>query len=232
MTKEEVIKLLEGNEDAIKFVGDLDSTKNYLTQQVNSLEVKFNEARDGRDKTKESLRYVKEKLGIDEINDDTLAKALKKKGGDDAELQNLQKLLEEAKAQSKTVETEYKGKLAKYVMQNELGKTGLAQEAYNSKMYQILETEVLKDAVYENDQIIFKNVDGSTLYGDKGKPMALEDRVAMLRSDPTYAPMFKPSNNGGGGSGGSQNGSSSSKVDVGGSKQEQISAIEQRFGLK
>lgn len=232
MTKEDLLKLLDGNEDAIKFVETMDSTKNDLTQQVNSLEVKFNEARDGRDKTKESLRYVKEKLGIDEINDDTLAKALKKKGGDDAELQNLQKLLEEANGKTKEVENEYKGKLAKYVMQNELSKTGLAQEAYNSKMYSILETEVLRDAVYENDQIIFKNADGSTLYGDKGKPMALEDRVAMLRSDPTYAPMFKPSNNGGGGSGGSQNGNHSLKVKVGDTKENQVNAIADRFGLK
>lgn len=231
MTIEELKKLLDGNEEATKFVDEVFTTKDELTKQVNSLEVKFNEAKEGRDKTKERLRYVQETLGVDEINEETLAKALKRKGGDDAELQNLKQQLEKAAEERKQIEDKYKRELSTYVMKTELTKTGLAQDAYNGEMYQILEGIVLKDAQYDNGNVVFKNPDGSTAYGENGKPLSLKDRVSQIKADPRYAPMFKPSGNGGTGTKGVDGKPSTNKIDLAGSKQERARAIAERYGL-
>lgn len=224
-------KLLEGNDEALGILGEIEKTQSELTQTVNSLEVKFSEARDGRDKVKSQLRFVKDKLGVEELNEDTLAKALKQKG-DDAELLNLKAQLEKTAKEKEEIESSYKGKLSNYVMKTELSKTGLAQDAYNSEMYQILEGLVLTGATYQDDgKITFKNEDGSTVYSDKGKPMSLEDKVALIKADPRYAPMFKGGTTSGTGSGNKTGAPSAAKLDLNAQKQDRVSTIKERYGL-
>jgi hypothetical protein len=187
---EELKKFLDGNEDGLKLVATLEENQSTLTKKLNKLEVDSAKAFQTRDELKQKLGLVKSKLGLDEIDEEALTKALKGKT-DDAELNNLKALLDKANKEKSDVESEYKSKLSNFALKSELQKTGLAQKSLNQDVYEILESIALKGATYSDDgSIAYKNEDGSTKYHN-GKPLTLADKVAELEQSEAYKPLFK-----------------------------------------
>ena len=51
-------------------------------------------------------------------------------------------------------------------MESALSQTGLAQKAANAKAYEALKNDVLSGATLDGGNIVFKNEDGTTRYGN------------------------------------------------------------------
>ena len=195
MDLEKVKALLSDNSEAQQFVSSLaEKAENatQLTEKVNSLELKANEAITSRQQLKE---LIKNTTGLSEVSEDALKGLLDNKSkGDDksmAEINNLKKLLEEASNESKNISQTYEQKLQKLALDNALANAGLGANVANEAMYGIVAQLVKDGATYENDSIVYKNADGTTKYGNNGKPMTINDRVAELKSDTNYAGLFK-----------------------------------------
>lgn len=195
MDLEKVKALLSDNSEAQQFVSSLaEKAENatQLTEKVNSLELKANEAINSRQQLKE---LIKNTTGLSEVSEDALKSLLGNKlKGDDksiAEINNLKKLLEEASNESKNISQTYEQKLQKLALDNALANAGLGANVANEAMYGIVAQLVKDGATYENDSIVYKNADGTTKYGNNGKPMTINDRVAELKSDTNYAGLFK-----------------------------------------
>lgn len=189
---EQLKKFLEGNEEGLKLVGSLESAQNELVNKVNSLEAKFEEAKTTRDKVKAQLREVKDSLGLENVDKDSLAKLLEDKDPQAVkELENLKTQLSSISKEKEDEVSQLKSKLTDYVMRTELSKTGLAQDALNSTMYSFLEKAALEGATYSDETgIVFKNPDGTTVYNGS-QPMTLSDKVEKLKGSDDFAPMFK-----------------------------------------
>jgi chaperonin cofactor prefoldin len=201
MDLEALLALLGENEEAKKFVTEMNANTESLTKRINVLENDSKKAFETRDTTKQKAKKLLDKLGLDDldgIDDETLDKVLKGKGSD-AEVQNLKAQLEKLSAEKANVENEYKSKLSDYALKSELTKTGLAQKALNGEVYAILEGLALQGAKYTDDgRIVYLNEDGTTKYSN-GKEMSLVDRVAELSKSEAYAPLFKAEGKGGSG---------------------------------
>lgn len=192
MSFDKLKSFLEGNEDALNVVSELEQSQISLTKKLNTLEVDSKKAFESRDEVKSKLNLVKTKFGIEDIDEDNLAKILNSKGGNDAELQNLKKLISQTTAEKEQIEQSYKLKLANFALKTELQKTGLAQRAVDTDAYEFLEAIALKGAHYSDDGlVIFKNEDGSTMYNG-AKPMTLADKVDAMLNSPKWAHALKP----------------------------------------
>lgn len=195
MSLDKLKEVLADNSEALEIVNGLDSTINELTKKVNYLETDSKKAFQVRDELKNKLNLVKNKFGLDEIDEDNLSKVNKK--SDDVEVNNLKSMLEKINKEKEDIENSYKSKLSNFALKTELTKTGLAQKAINAEMYQMLESLALSGAVYDDSgAITYRNEDGSTMYKN-GKPMSLNDRVAELEQSEAYKILFKPVGTGG-----------------------------------
>ena len=195
MDLEKILAKLLDDADAKSFVVGLAekaSNAEELTRKVNSLELKANEAIEARQKLKE---LIKGTTGLSEVSEEALKGLLDNKSkGDEkyaAEIENLKGLLEKASGETQTIQQTYEQKIQKLALDNALANAGLGANVANEAMYSIVSNLVREGATYENDSIVYKNSDGSTMYGQNGKPLSIQDKMAQLKSDPNYAGLFK-----------------------------------------
>lgn len=204
---------LEGNEEALNILKEVEGNITQLTGKLNTLEVDSKKAFDARDSLKAQIRLAKEKLGLEDLTEEALTKVLKGKS-DDTELNNLKTLLANANKEKDDIKSTYESKLSTFAMKQELSKTGLAQKAINADVYGILENIALNGATYKEDgSIVYTNDDGSTKYVN-GKPMSLADRVSELQMSDAYKPLFKADGIGGSGANPASGGANPSGIDL------------------
>ena len=193
-------ELVGDNSEALAEIENAQKAVQESTSTINKLEKTKNDLLSEVKRFKDGNSLVKSELGLDEVNADTIKEALSKfKKNDNAEVQNLQKQLQ-------SVTNDYDGKLKEatsklngFVMESALSQTGLAQKAANAKAYEALKNDVLSGATLDGGNIVFKNEDGTTRYGNNGKPYGLSDRVAEIEASEDYAPFLKATNKGGSG---------------------------------
>lgn len=200
---EELLAVIGDNAKAKEIVERIRKAQDDLADKYNAMEVKFNEAKEGRDKVKAQLRVVKSKLGIEEISEEVLDEALKKnKNGDNAlkaEIDNLKNALKEEVEKKKQIEQSYKTKLQEMALDNAFANSGLVELAANKETLKILKMLAKEGAVLGDDgKIVFRNEDGSTKMVE-GRAMTIEDRVKELAANEAYAGLFKPQTKGGAG---------------------------------
>ena len=196
---EKLLGIIGDNAEAKEIVEKIKESQDELAKAYNQMEIKFNEAKEGRDKVKEQLRLVKNKFGLEELNEEALEKALKMKGDErfTAEIENLKKTLEEEVNKRKEVENSYKSKLQEVMLDNAFANSGLVELAANKETLKILKMLAKEGATFdENNNIVFKNPDGSTAIVD-GRPMTIEDKIKQISSNEAYAGLFKPTVNSG-----------------------------------
>lgn len=211
MTIEELLALIGDNADAVKFVKQMDTTAKENVDTIQGFERKLTDITSTRDKYKQGNTLVKSLLGLETINEESINEALnslKKGKGDDnsAEIDNLKKLLETATNEKNQIETDYKGKLQNMALDNAITNAGVGLGVANESMLKIVTGLIKEGATYEDGKIIYKNEDGSTVYGSDNKPLDIASKVSSLKADANYAGLFKADvKSGGGGQGGNTN---------------------------
>jgi len=195
---EQLRALVGDNAEAIKLIDQAESTSTANVQKINELETTVTAVKQTRDQYKGGNALVKSVLGIDAVNEDTIAEALKKfKGtgkGDEAskaEIENLKKLLKEAEDERENLTQGYEDKIQSMTLEKAIAGSGIAGAAANEEMFEILTGLVKAGASIEGGKVVYKNEDGSTVYGEDKQPLDIKGKVEKLKANPAYAGMFK-----------------------------------------
>jgi len=203
MSWEQIKALVGDNSEMLSFIDNQKTNSDANIITINGLEKSKGEILTELKSFKEGNTLIKNVLGIDKLNEETLKEALNGKGGKGdekltAEIGNLQKLLETANSEKSTLSSEYEGKIQKMALDNAISNSGVGATFANEAMYK-LGINLIKDgASYEGDNIIFKNADGTTAYNG-ATPMSIQDKLNGLKADPLYSGLFKPDVSSGGG---------------------------------
>ena len=200
---EKLKSLAAGNDEMLGLINTLEGNSKSSVETINSLEKKIQGQTETLDKFKSGNSLVKSVLGLDTVNEETIneaIKALKGGKGDEAskaELDNLKKLLEKATNDNSNITSSYEGKLQSMALKNSLRDLGIGSLASSPQTEGDLLRHLESGAVFENNSIIYKNQDGTTVYGSNGKPLSPAERLETMKSDTTYAPYFKADIKGG-----------------------------------
>lgn len=190
--------LVSDNPEALKLIDAAEQSATKNVQTINDLETTVAAVKQTRDQYKSGNALVKSILGVDAVNEETIKEALKTlKGsgkGDEAskaEIENLQKLLKEAEDERTNLTQDYEGQLQSMALEQAIAGSGIAGSAANEEMFEILTTLVKTGATFEDSKVVYKNEDGSTIYGEDKQPLDIAGKVGQLKANPSYAGMFK-----------------------------------------
>lgn len=225
------------NAEALGFIKTLEDNSKSSVETINNLERKVTEVTQTRDKYKAGNSLVKSVLGLDTVNEETIGEAIKAlKGGKDddkskAEIDNLKTLLEKATNDNSNLTSDYEGRIQSMALKNSLRDLGLGSLASSPQTEGDLLRHLESGAVFENDSIVYKNQDGTTVYGTNGKPLTPAEKLNSIKSDSAYAPYFKADVKRGTDT---PTGSTGANKDASlkGSKEDQIAYIKNKFNLK
>lgn len=188
MDFEELLALVGDNEEAKGFVTGLQSTQKDNVTRINTLETQIGDITATRDKYKNGNKLIKDALGLENINEDSISEYLSKskKGNPDealtAEIGNLKSLLETATNEKETLKSEYETKLQDLGITTQLQSLGLSKIAKNDYAEELLLGKLKDGAIIEDGQILYKQ-DGKTLYSNTGKPLTPSEKIAELKAD-------------------------------------------------
>jgi len=195
----EKIKALVGdNTEALQEITAVEEAVKQNVETINTLERKVADISETRDKYKAGNSLVKSVLGVDAVNEDTLKEAIKtlKDGKSDdmsmAEIKNLKDLLAKATDEKQSITSQYESKLQNMALDNAIFNAGLGANVANEEMYNIVAGIVRNGAVFDNGEVVYKNADGSTVYGSDNKPLTIKSKIEQIKSDANYAGLFKP----------------------------------------
>jgi len=234
MDFEKLRSFVGDNEDGINYVDKIEKEANELVEKVNSLETAKNGTLEDLKKFKQGNSLVKEKLGLEQLNEEALDEALKGLGNSKAdektkaEIEQLKSKLDEANKQKDETVQQYENRLSDMALTNNIRDLGVGQLASTKIAEQTILSELKKGAVLDGDKIVYKNEDGSTVYNGTSI-MTPDKKLEQMRSDENWKPFFRADVKSGGGASESKGDGSANKI--GGSKQERTEAIRQKFKL-
>lgn len=236
MNFEELLALVGDNEEAKGFVTGLQSTQNDNVTRINTLETQLGDVTTTRDKYKNGNKLIKDKLGLENINEESINEYLSnnKKGTADealtAEIGNLKSLLEVATNEKTTLSNDYESKIQDMGLTNSLRDLGIGAMASSTRTEQDIIKELKIGAVTEGEETFYKK-DGKTIFGTDGKPLTTAGRLSQLKSSEEFKPYFKPDAlNGSGTQNSNGNGQVVGKLD--GTKAEQEAYIANKYNTK
>jgi len=194
MTLEELLELVKDNSEATKFINGLQDTNNTNVQTINKNETLINNLKTDLDKFKAGNSLVKEKLGLDQLNGDTLSEALTKlksgKGDDGlkAEIENLQKMLNDSNVATETLKSDFANKERDWNTKDIISKY-VNHESVIPTARQDVENRIRNAMSYdENNQPVFLNEDGTTKYIN-GQKADFETMYAEVKTNSPH--LFK-----------------------------------------
>jgi hypothetical protein len=193
------------NAEALELIKSLEETSTSNVDRINTLERQVSDVTETRDKFKIANTHIKDVLGLDVVNEELIDEALAKlKGGKGdeaslAEIANLKDLLTKSEGEKNQLTQSYEGKISTMALDNEIANSGIGANVLNEAMFGIVTGLIKQGASYNDGKIVYKNEDGSTVYGADKQPLTLSGKMESLKSDPSYAGLFKPVSNPGGG---------------------------------
>ena len=219
-----------GNDEIVNAVkGVKDSYRSNL-DRLQFLEKDMQKAVEKRDNLKV---LVKNKLGLDELSEEALDRYISSKSSNDGEIKNLTSMIEALKNEKESVASKLSEVESGYRFEKALASVGALDETENSKAYEIVLSEIRKNAVFDsNGQITFKDNDGITVRNADGSPMTLSDRYNKLKESSDFSFLFKARRSkSGSGAGQSAQQHTPTKADFSGSREQRIQAIKSKFNI-
>ena len=234
MSFEKLKGFVGDNQEALEVIKSLESASTANVERINSLESQVNDIKSTRDKYKQGNSLVKDLLGLENINEESLSEFLsnnKAGKGDEkltAELDNLKQLLEKANNEKESIATEYEGKLSNMALTNAIRDLGIGSLASSPIAEQTILNYLKEGATLEDGKIVYKKEDGSTVYNGTSI-MTPAEKLESLKSDENWKPFIKADINSGSGTREPQSASNTSNF--GGNKEDRTNAIKQKFKL-
>lgn len=207
MDFEKLISLIDAGEQdkAKEYVNTIKTQFSNNLTELQAYESKFNEAKDGRDKTKAKLKEIVDALGIDpeSATADAVKELLKKGKSDDtskAEIDNLAKMLKAKDDELISVKTNYESQLRDKIIENEIAKISLDSDVVNDRALKLVIDSLKDGALIEDGHIVYRNKESNTIMRDSsGNPLSIAAKMNEFKSDPNNAFLFKATTQQGGG---------------------------------
>lgn len=215
MDFKELLALVGDNAEAKTFIQGVEEQSNLNVQTINKNETLINGLKQDLSKFKEGNSLVKELLGVEQVNKDSLSEALgklKNTKGDDAfkaELDNKEKVIQDLNSKlndtvnqmtTQTREYNTSGIISKYA--NDESVISTAKDDVAMIMKSMLQYN-------ESNEPVFLNSDGTTKYINN-KPAGFDDVFAEIRSSKPHL-FNKTTKDGGGTQSNNNNGQTSFK---------------------
>lgn len=235
MSWEQLESLVGDNAEAVEIVKSLKTNTNELANKYNALEQTNSGILEDLSKYKQGNKLVKEKLGLENLNEESLNEALNKakstKGDDKlvAEIENYKKQLN---SQKNGFESE-KDSLINEIRQLKNGSklneviagAGVIDDASaRSDLSMIVQSMM---SYNDKNETVFLNEDGTTKFNANNQPFTMEDAVKEVLEQRPY--LKAGDVKGGGNSRESRGGTQDLKIN--GSKNDRINAIAQKYNL-
>jgi hypothetical protein len=220
MSYEKLKALVGDSEEGLGIIKTLEETASSNVKTINDLERRVTEVSDTRDKYKMGNSTVKNLLGLETINEETLKEFLDKnkggKGGDEklvGEINNLKDLLSKTNDEKGVMESDFNKRFDTQALDNiylNSGATGMLSTDLSDDNKSQAKSTIMAGAILENGGIVYKK-DGVTIFNEQtGKPLSLEDSKNQFKANPAFVGFMKPdvkndgsnlnpANNGGGG---------------------------------
>ena len=172
-----------GNEELLNAVKGVKGSMGANLDRMSYLEKELQGTISKRDRQAE---LVKAKLGLEELTEEALDKAMsgKAKAGSaefEAEKRKLEDMVSMLQTEKESLNSKHKSVMNQYKIERGLNDLGASSEVNGSKAYDILLSEVTSNASFDGDTLVFKANDGTTIRNTDGTPMSLADRYNQLK---------------------------------------------------
>jgi hypothetical protein len=172
-----------GNEELLNAVKGVKGSMGANLDRMSYLEKELQGSISRRDRQAE---LVKSKLGLEELTEEALEKALlsKTKFGSaefEAEKRKLEDMVSMLQTEKESLSSKHQSVMNQYKIERGLNDLGASSEVNGSKAYDILLSEVTSNASFDGDTLVFRANDGTTIRNADGTPMSLADRYSQLK---------------------------------------------------
>jgi hypothetical protein len=181
-----------GNEELLSAVKGIGSSMSANLDRIGYLEKELQGTISKRDRQAE---LVKAKLGLEELTEDALEKALQSKAKQgtpefEAEKSKLEQMIAALQEEKTGLSSKYEQTVNMGKIERSLNELGAAKDANGQKAYDILLAEVTQNAVFDNGNLVFKANDGTTVRNTDGTPMTLADKYNQLKESEGFKFLF------------------------------------------
>jgi len=172
-----------GNEELLNAVKGVKGSMGANLDRMSYLEKELQGTISKRDRQAE---LVKSKLGLEELTEEALEKALssKTKTGSaefEAEKRKLEDMVSMLQTEKESLNYKHQSVVNQYKIERGLNDLGAGNEVNGSKAYDILLSEITSNASFDSDTLVFRANDGTTIRNADGTPMSLADRYRQLK---------------------------------------------------
>jgi len=169
--------------------------------RVQALEKDVKTSAEKRDALKTLVRNA---TGLDDISEESLTQFLASKGDGQAEIFKKEiddlkgKLAGSANAVDE-VASEYEKQIFGLKLDRAVNMLGAQDEVHSPHAYNVILDELSRGATFENDEIVYKNPDGSSIFTADGQPAGIKSRYEDMKADEAFSYLFKDQFKSGGG---------------------------------
>ncbi|MCI4435371.1 MAG: hypothetical protein JHC33_00990 [Ignisphaera sp.] len=172
-----------GSEELLNAVKGVKGSMGANLDRMSYLEKELQGTISKRDRQAE---LVKSKLGLEELTEEALEKALssKTKSGSaefEAEKRKLEDMVSMLQTEKESLNSKHQSVMNQYKIERGLNDLGASSEVNGSKAYDILLSEVTSNASFDGDTLVFRANDGTTIRNADGTPMSLADPYNQLK---------------------------------------------------
>lgn len=190
----ELLALVKDNAEATTFIQGVQATQATNVQTINGLELKVNEANTTRDKYKQGNSLIKSKLGLEQVNEDTVNAYLESVKGKNVDEKSQLEIntLKDLMANNKT---DFESKSSVYIneirdlksgsnLQNLIGKSGMIDDALaRGDMQKIVKSQM---SYNDKNEAIFLGDNGVTKYNADGSLFGVNDAISEALIERAY----------------------------------------------
>ena len=169
--------------------------------RVQTLEKDVKTSAEKRDALKTIVRNA---TGLDDISPDSLSAFLASKGEGQSdilrtEITELQGKLAGSANAVDEVSGEYEKTIFGLKLDRAVNMLGAQDEVHSPHAYNVILGELSTGATFENDEIVYKNPDGSSVFTSDGQPSGIKSKYEDMKADERFSYLFKEQFKSGGG---------------------------------
>ena len=170
-------------------------------QQIQTLQKDVKTAVEKRDGLKTLVRNA---TGLNDLTEESLSNFLSSKGDEQSgilrkEVEELQLKLGETTGSIDQVRNEYEQKIFGLKLDRAVNMLGAQDEVHSPHAYNVILDELSRGATFENDEIVYKNEDGSSVFTHDGSTAGIKSRYEDMKADERFSYLFKDQYKSGGG---------------------------------
>jgi len=230
---DKIIELAGSDSEMVAFLKAEQENSNNNVTRIQTLEKTNSGLLDEVKTFKQGNTLIKESLGLEQVNSDSISEALSKlknaKGDEKLtnEINNLKGLLENANSEKESIVNDYESKIANNALTNSLRDLGVDALGINPMASKMMLDYLKEGATLDGENIVYKK-DGVTEYNGTNV-LTPKDKLEAMKNDDNWKAFIKGDVNSG--TGGRESNNTNNVGKLGGTKAEEDAYIKEKFNL-